>query len=209
MTTPPGWWGGYVDELAVRQAMAFGASQDPWELTAAMKLAAEVNPEIIVEIGCDRGGTLYAWRALCPRVYGITLEDNSASTGGSGLGLETHGAMVLVGDSHEPLARRWLLSCLIDAEDPRSYQPVDVLVLDGDHSAAGVRQDVSDYGPLVREGGLILLHDIDSVPDVFCPVEVKQVWPGLKARYATEEIRNPDSGGQGWGVIRVQPGDVF
>ena len=200
--TVAGWWGGYVDELAVRQAMAYGASQDPWELTAAMKLAAEVNPEIIVEIGCDRGGTLYAWRALCDRVYGITLEDNGPGTGGSGLGLYSHGAVICIGDSHDGASLRNLAGLL-------AGDPVDVLFLDGDHSAYGVRQDLAMYAPLVRAGGLILLHDIDSVPDVFCPVEVKQVWPELKARYATEEIRNPDSGGQGWGVIRVQPGDVF
>jgi len=199
-----GWWGGYAEDVTVRQAMAYGASQDPWELTKALELVAALDPKLIMEIGCDRGGTLYAWTAVAPQaqVWGITLADNGAGTGGSGLALETHGAKVLIGDSHDPATLAWFA-------DQMAGPCVDVLFLDGDHSAAGVRQDLAMYGPLVRAGGLILLHDICSAPDVFCPVEVRQVWEEIHGRYATEEIRNPDSGGQGWGVIRVAAGDDF
>lgn len=199
-----GWWGGDGPSSDIRQAMMAGASQDPWELWRALVAVTVTDPKVIVEIGCDRGGTLALWRSVCERVYGITLADNSYETGGSGLELVPHGAVVHIGDSHSAAARTWLISQLWD-------QPgagVDVLVLDGDHSEAGVRADLKDYGPLVRPGGLILLHDIASPEEVARPVEVGKVWPDLKARYMTEEICNPD-GGPGWGVIRVKPGDKF
>ena len=86
---------------------------------------------MIVEIGCDRGGTLYCWRQLCDRVYGITLAENTRAGGGSeGYPLHEHGAVVWLGDSHDPAALEWLVWELDD-------DPVDVLFIDGDHSYAG------------------------------------------------------------------------
>lgn len=202
---PAGWWGGGSHHLPmIHRAMMAGASQDPWELWRVQVAVAMTDPKVIVEIGCDRGGTLAVWRSLCERVYGITLEDNSMATGGSGLALEDYGAQVRIGDSHDPASRTWLISQLWD----KPNVAVDVLVLDGDHSEAGVRADLADYGPLVRPGGLILLHDIRSAERDDVPVEVARVWPDLAARHLTEEITNPD-GGPGWGLIRVQPGDRF
>ena len=87
-----------------------------------------------------------------------------------------------------------------------SYEQIDALVLDGDHHVAGVRQDLADYGPLVRPGGLILLHDIGYTPDP--RAEVWQIWPELARRYATGEVRNP-AGGPGWGVIECSGEDDF
>jgi len=201
MSEPAGWWGGEVGDLGIRDAMMAGASQNPWELWRIRVAVAVADPKVIVEIGCDRGGTLLVWRSLCERVYGITLGDNSLETGGSGLRLERHGAVVLIGDSHEAGSVAWL-------ERQLAGDPVDVLVLDGDHSQAGVVADLGDYGRLVRPGGLILLHDIRSLPLAVPPVEVCRIWPALAERYVTEQICNPD-GGPGWGVIRVQPGDRF
>jgi len=37
---------------------------------------------------------------------------------------------------------------------------IDVLLIDGDHSEKGVRADYERYEPFVREGGLILMHDV-------------------------------------------------
>lgn len=199
-----GWWGGWESDPAVRTAMLAGASQNPRELFEAMELIAAAAPAVILEIGCDSGGSLLAWRLAAPQaaVFGITLECNTQETGGSGRALETHGATVRVGDSHDRASREWLAGQL-------AGRPVDTLVIDGDHSAAGVRQDLADYGPLVQPGGLILLHDIYSVPPgPWCPVEVPQVWAAVKDRYDTAEIHNPE-GGPGWGIIRGRDGDVF
>lgn len=186
-------------DVAAR-AVALGASQDEAELTAAIVAVQRVRPAVIVEIGCDRGGTLYAWRQVCPWVLGITTEDNGYASGGSGRLLVSHGAMVRTGDSHRPETRAWLVRTLLG-------QPVDVLVIDGDHSAAGVRADLADYGPLVRAGGLIMLHDIAPSNDPR-GADVAGVWAGLWPQYQTGEIRLAASG-YGWGLIRVRAGDRF
>lgn len=176
-----------------RKAVAVGASQDPGELESVLHLVSERYPAIIVEIGCDTGGTLYAWSQICPEVYGITLEDNSYVTGGQGRPLVTNGANVLQGDSHDPASLAWLNRWL-------HARPADVLVLDGDHHVPGILMDLGMYGPLVRKGGLILLHDIYSKGDA--RAEVWKVWPDLTREFRTSQIMGP----HGWGVIHVTEG---
>lgn len=185
-------------EVARVARNAHGASQRPDELAEALELVASIKPDVIVEIGCDVGGTLFAWRQVCPYVYGITLADNSYETGGQGRPLVDHGAAVRVGDSHDPASLEWLTKQL-------AGRPVDVLVIDGDHMIDGVHSDLGMYGPLVRPGGLILLHDIASVGDP--RAEVWKVWPELTERYRTSEIRSPVHS-YGWGVIHVNESGV-
>lgn len=181
-------------EIARTAVTEHGAAQRADELAAALALVADLDPKVIVELGCDLGGTLYAWRQICDDVYGITLEDNSYETGGTyGGPLDTHGATVHIGDSHDPSSLDWL-------RDRLAGRPLDVLVLDGDHLVDGIRQDLRDYGPLVRPGGLILLHDIASVGDP--RAQVHMVWPDLASAYTTTEIRSPVYP-YGWGVIHV------
>jgi len=175
-----------------RQAMVHGASQHEVELAAALDLAAELQPAVIVEIGCDRGGGLYAWRQVCDRVYGITLPPGPP---------EQHGAALILGDSHDPATLAALGAQL-------GGDPVCVLIVDGDHTLAGVRADLAMYGPLVRPGGLVLIHDINCTGDD--QVETWRLWPGLAAAADTTEIRHAQRGaGWGWGVIRVREGDRF
>jgi FkbM family methyltransferase len=175
------------------------ASQRPDELAEAVRLIAGLSPSIVVEIGCDAGGTLYAWRQVCDEVLGITLADNSHATAGQGLPLTTHGATVHVGDSRDPESLRWLTGQL-------AGRHIDALVIDGDHTAPGVRADLAMYGPLVRPGGLILLHDIASTDDP--RAEVWKVWPDLTEHFETSEIRSVDRP-YGWGIVRVRERDTW
>lgn len=181
-----------------------GASQRAEELADVLALIRyKMLAAVIVELGCDLGGTLYAWTRACPDadVYGITLRDNDYDSGGQGGPLDAHGAHIHLGDSHDPISLAWL-------RDELDGRPIDVLVLDGDHSVTGIRQDLADYGPRVRPGGLILLHDIASLGDP--RARVHEVWPQLREEYdgdlypgwSTSEIRSP-LGHYGWGVIHV------
>lgn len=177
-----------------------GASQHTDELAAVLALAATVHPYVIVEIGCDRGGTLYAWQHICPRVYGITAADNTQAAGGSGKPLHPHGATVRVGDSHDPDSWDWLVR-RIQADGAPLGQPVDVLVIDGDHSYGGVRDDFERYSSLVRPGGLVLLHDIFVTNDP--RAEVHRFWSEVAARHRTSEIRSTQQPPYGWGVVHL------
>lgn len=39
---------------------------------------------------------------------------------------------------------------------------LDILFIDGDHTYEGAKADLENYGPLVRSGGRIILHDVCS-----------------------------------------------
>lgn len=181
-----------VYEVARTAVDEHRASQHADELADVLALIASHNPKVIVEIGCDRGGTLYAWRQLCDRVYGITLADNSHETGGGGGPLEQHGANVLIGDSHDRDSFDWLAGQL-------DGDWIDVLIIDGDHSVAGVVADLFSYTRLLAAGGLLLIHDIAVTSDP--RAEVWRVWPGLVRIFPVREIRSTEWPPYGWGVI--------
>jgi cephalosporin hydroxylase len=181
-----------------RIAVSLGAAQIEDELRQVIELAGSVRPSVIVEIGCYKGGTLYAWKQLCQRVYGITLlQDEKYDRGGTQI-IEHHGAVVLHGNSHEPPSRQWLQSEL-------GGTSVDVLVIDADHRFEAVKEDIITYAPLVRPGGLILMHDVllryPKFPDR--EFQVWRLWEQLQPHCDSSV-----AGSQvGWGVIRVRHGD--
>lgn len=51
----------------------------------------------------------------------------------------------------------------------------DLMLIDGDHSYKGVKRDFETYVPLVKEGGIILMHDICNKNE-----GVKDFWPEIK-----------------------------
>ena len=52
----------------------------------------------------------------------------------------------------------------------------DLLIIDGDHSERGVKQDFENYFPLVRQGGLVVIDDYDVAE-----------WPDIK-KYADQKV---------------------
>ncbi|PKP81497.1 MAG: hypothetical protein CVT79_10460 [Alphaproteobacteria bacterium HGW-Alphaproteobacteria-18] len=72
------------------------------------------------------------------------------------------------------------LSTEPDAMQKAATRKYDVLVIDGDHSYAGVKTDFENYAPLVRVGGYIILDDYNS-PD----------WPDVK-EYVDNELGKHD-----------------
>ena len=76
---------------------------------------------------------------------------------------------------------------------------VDVLLIDGDHTYEGAKQDFDDYAPLVREGGLVILHDTIPNPS-YDWIKVPELWEELTAVYGGEAIEDDGQWG-GFGVI--------
>jgi cephalosporin hydroxylase len=168
------------------------AIQKGGELTGFLALLMDLRPlEVIVEIGSDAGGTLWAWQQLGARVIGV---DKPGAGFNSGLALNDHGCEIVYGDSHDPLTRQALLGLL-------KGRPVDVLFIDGDHSYNGVRADYEMYAPLVRAGGVIGLHDICDHPRV-PQCKVKAFWDSLDVPGKEEIVTEPRTW-MGIGVIRT------
>jgi predicted O-methyltransferase YrrM len=79
----------------------------------------------------------------------------------------------------------------------RTVRQLDFLFIDGGHDYATVMADYANYGPLVRRGGLIALHDVQGIADV------TGAWNEIRAGKNSQEICHPD--GWGIGVIEAAP----
>lgn len=178
------------------------AWQKEAEILALLTRLAPLRPRRVLEIGSAAGGTLFLLtRVAAPDALLVSIDLPEGHFGG-GYNLLRAGLyrsfarrgqriVLLRGDSHRPAMRRRLAAAL-------GGEGLDFLFIDGDHSAAGVRQDFEDYAPFVRPGGLIAFHDIRPDERNWSG-EVHRVWPELAARFGGEELVD-ESGPSGYGI---------
>jgi len=184
------------------------ASQLLEEIVPALERVEQLRPQRVCEIGTAAGGTLYLLtRVSAPDALVVSIDLVIAPhTRALRERLARPGQQVvsLSGDSHSEETALGL-ERLLDGE------PLDVLFIDGDHSYGGVRADFERYGPLVRSGGIIALHDVNEdfrtrhgVETPSISGEVPRFWRELKERHRTEElIADPEQDGFGIGLVYV------
>jgi hypothetical protein len=121
--------------------MSFG------ERAALEGLLAQLQPQLAIEIGTAEGGSLARVAAHSAEVHSFDLVEPQPAA------RELPNVTFHIGDSHKLLPE--LLARLDDAD-----RNVDFVLVDGDHSTDGVRQDVQD---LLASGAIgrtiIVLHD--------------------------------------------------
>jgi predicted O-methyltransferase YrrM len=182
------------------------------EIASLLELIEAQQPESVLEIGTHRGGTLFLLsRAASPHARLASIDLPGGAFGGGydwlwvpllrALPREGQTLKLIRADSHDPRtyedARRWL-----------GGQPLDCLLIDGDHRFEGVRQDFVTFGPLVRPGGLIAFHDIVAGPEERVG-GVPEYWRVVRQTFETHEfVEDWGQGGYGIGVVRVPPGGI-
>jgi predicted O-methyltransferase YrrM len=179
------------------------------ELLRLLQIIRSIDPVRICEIGTASGGTLCALARLARSDATLVTVDRQFSTERRAafprFARDRQDIVCVEGDSHLEATRQRLCERLNGAS-------LDLLFIDGDHSYEGVRQDFQMYGPLVRDGGLIVFHDI--VPDFkqrygeSTPAStggVPQFWAELKSRHSGVEeiIEDPRQDGYGLGVLKA------
>jgi len=121
-------------------------------------LAAKLAPKTIVEIGCQYGISTRMWLAVAERTQGQVHSFD----------IDPECAKLDLGD-----ASRWTFHLGRSQE----IAPIacDLLYVDGDHSYEAVCADMMRHGPMVRNGGLVILDDYH------------RSWPG-KIRWIDERF---------------------
>lgn len=140
----------------------------PGERAALQGILAELSPRIAIEIGVAQGGSLRRISARTGHVHAFDLV--AAPSGIAALDNVTFH----IGDSHELLAEQLGRFTEQDVN-------VDFVLIDGDHSALGVRRDVEDLlGSPAVSRTLILVHDTAN-PEVRAGLDAIAFtdWPTL------------------------------
>ena len=176
-----------------------------WEVERLAGMLRDLKPRYILEIGTARGGTLFIWTRVANEDALIISIDLPGGPFGGGYPLlkgftyrlfaRGRQRIVLVrGDSHSVETLRKVKRLL-------GERKLDFLFIDGDHSYEGVKKDFEMYTPLVRESGIIALHDIvPHPPETRC--EVNRFWTEIKGLHKTIEIvRNREQRWAGIGVV--------
>jgi cephalosporin hydroxylase len=206
---PQFWERGFWGSLRLaRQAQARGAMQKLRELAPLLALLRRRSPRVVVEIGTARGGTFYAWCRVAQADATIVSIDLAGGPYGGGYtsgdiasfrryGRPEQQLHFIQADSHDAGTR-------VRLEEILQGKKIDFLMIDGDHTYAGVRRDFEMYAPLVGDGNPIAFHDILPHPlEQSC--EVDQFWKEIRSRYRHVELIDPyrDSLGRQYGGIGV------
>lgn len=171
----------------------------------------------ILEIGTKFGGTLHLWCSMNPKPglnISIDMSDGGIHGGISDDEMDVRDRQFVErfdnvhfirGDSHslDTFERAADYFCNYWTPKPEFIreQNVDFLFIDGDHSYDGVKNDFEMYSPFVRNGGLIVFHDInDSERHHARNVYVSTFWNEIKDKYEHYEF-NANEDWAGIGVI--------
>lgn len=196
------------DEHLARVCISKGALQKYKELTGLLRLVRELQPRVVVEIGSAHGGTLYGWCRLAdPEALIVSIDLPGGDFGGGMDKAQT----AVVRSYAEPEQTIWFLpynshspATLVDLKKVLAGAEIDLLMIDGDHTYEGVKQDYLMYAPLVREGGLVVFHDVLPHPG-YPSCQVDRLWDQIKgAADVTEflDLEQLASWGQ-WGGIGI------
>ncbi len=183
-------------------------NQVPCEILALLEILVKLKPQRILEIGTERGGTLFLWTYIATEdatIISLDLHPGHYTFGHSYpywkenvyknfkfLDQRIH---LIRGNSHDLRTLRSVIAVLDGM--------LDFLFIDGDHTYEGLKKDFEMYSPLVRRGGIIAFHDIVNGP----PEKVGGVprfWSEIKHSYRhIELVKDWDQGGFGIGVLYI------
>ena len=194
-----------LEEFFVFSSQEFGPHQIKAEILALIEFAKSHNLQSVCEIGTADGGTNFLLSQAIPSVklmIGVDLfVKNKFKL--SRFSKSSQEIKFVDGSSYDHNTVNKVKQILGDRQ-------LDLLFIDGDHNYEGVKKDFFKYRHLVREGGIIVFHDV--VPDYFTRHGVKTgrwvggvptFWNEVKSIYPHWAfIENADQDGLGIGVIQ-------
>jgi predicted O-methyltransferase YrrM len=179
--------------------------QDPAELSAFIDLLKREGVRSYLEVGANAGGTFRKIGSALERPSTLVAIDLGGKSPGriaarralkqavadlKGIGQV---ASVIFGDSRD--------GYVIDRAN--GFAPFDCVLIDGDHSADGVKADFENYAPMAR---MVAFHDIAwrraAEWGEGQRIAVPGFWNAIKGGYRHEEIKLcPTGKNNGIGVL--------
>lgn len=163
-----------------------GANIAPEDFGQVLPFISAINPSVIVDIGTYKGGSARLFNELFKPDILITIDDKARA--------EIDFCHYLSGSlSQSPGTVQTVKDILGDS-------PIDLLFIDGGHRYDEVKGDFELYSRLVRNGGIVLFHDIYN--NVSGSVDVPRFWDEIKSDYEYFEAEQTD-GSSGLGLVYV------
>jgi predicted O-methyltransferase YrrM len=180
---------------ASRDSGWYATLQVESEIVGLLERVAAKKCQTLMEIGTASGGTIYLLTRAADRhatIISADLEDDADRWANfPTFALDQQRIVQVTGNSNDPATLKSVHGVL-------AGRPLDFLLIDGDHSSYGVRQDFALYAPLVAPGGMVVLHDICLEGGV------KEFWAELKTTHRCEElVGDPKQVQCGLGIVYV------
>lgn len=174
--------------LFEQTAIESQASQEKEDLDKALRIIRPYAPKVIVEIGTWMGYSARNWiKEFDPDLF-ITLEQDSKFDVDYLEGPKYHYFFETNSNAEETVSKvKGLLR----------ENKIDLLFIDGGHRYDNVMADYSKYVNLVKEGGIVVFHDILYSSN---ECQVKLLWEDLKRNYDYVEL-NCGPGSTGYGIL--------
>lgn len=175
--------------------------QSHWDLDATLRYLEDFEINTMLEIGCYQGGCFATWsQVLKPdHMIGVTKDEVELFPDFRIRVARDDGPSkvdMIFRESQTPEA-------LAEAEAALDGKLLDFLFIDGGHSFRDVQLDFLMYSPLVREGGVVGIHDVNrGCADVY------KFWEGyIQQSYRSVVLSDAAlSSGLGIGLV-LGPGD--
>ncbi len=170
------------------------------EITELLDVLVGFKPKVVLEIGTASGGTLFSFAMVADPEASIVTIDLPGETYPTWKTILFRSFVradqeiyCIRSDSHSS-------STLSEVRRILDSRKVDFLFIDGDHTYEGVKRDFEMYGPLVKRGGIIALHDIvRHPPETGC--EVHRFWEEIRNSFRNVEVVKDWN--QGWAGIGI------
>lgn len=160
------------------------------ELLELLETLQELKPKYILEIGTANGGTLFLFSRVASVGAQIISIDLPGGRFGGGypnwkiplyksFALPNQEIRLIRGNSHS-------IEALVKVKTILNGNKLDLLFIDGDHTYEGAKKDFEMYSLLVKNGGLLVFHDIVTHGSI--EHGVSEFWHEIKSGYKYKEI---------------------
>jgi cephalosporin hydroxylase len=185
-------------------ARFFGAHQIEAEITALLEWVSAKAPRVVCEIGTAQGGTTYLLGQSLPSVQSLIGVDLFVRRKERLQFFARPGQCITFfeGSSYDP-------ETVSRVRNRLGGEKLDLLFIDGDHTFRGVVSDFALYRHFVKDGGIIVFHDI--IEDYktrhgrdtgHWVGDVPRFWREIKSFYETREfVESRDQDGLGIGAL--------
>jgi len=166
----------------------------------AFWLVDAVRPRSVVELGTHHGFSCFVFAEAVKRLgldADIHALDTWAGDDQAGFyGEEVYASVRAIVESDYPGRVHLLRGWFADSRPAIGDGTVDLLHIDGRHGYDDVREDFEEWITVVRDGGIVLFHDIEERENGF---GVWRLWEELAAEHPSFAFTH----GHGLGIIGV------